>query len=334
MISEINRFFKNLLVSFMYGIKNTEDDILKQKTTLSESNTIEQKMQMNDLGDALLKGEVTEEVEMLRDRTYFVADESKKFKVIVDTVGTTKSVKNITKPNIPTVFSEEGFDIVLVTDNIEVATGVVESLKHVGKYGIPNTYPLTFEYEYSPKFKLKDYVKKLVLRKNESGEFRVDLYVPKYSGSFERLEKIFDTEINKSKEGKIKPINLEFKTVEFISNKTYGVDDLCEFKFKMIKLISINEFDGKHILTYEVEVLEFGSKITDKYKNKKLRQGYEDKTKKNLTLNFNDDVDNKHTCDRCGAPIKSNHDYRISKQTIGQGVCMDCLQTLLNKTNV
>lgn len=318
----------------MYGLKNTEDDIFKQKSTLSESNTIQQKMQMNDLGDALLKGEVTEEVEMLRDRTYFVSDESKKFKVIVDAIGTSKAVKSITKTNIPVVFSEEGFDIVLVTDNNEIATGVVESLKYVGEYGIPNTYPLTFEYEYSPKFKLKDYVKKLVLRKNESGEFRIDLYVPKYSGSFERLEKLFDTEINKSKEGKIKPINLEFKTVEFISNKTYGVDDLCEFKFKMIKLISINEFDGKHILTYEVEVLEFGSKITDKYKNKKLRHGYEHKAKKNLTLNFNDDIDNKHTCDRCGTPIKSNHDYRISKQTIGQGVCMNCLQTLLDKTNV
>ena len=54
-------------------------------------------MQQNDLAEALLKGEVTEQVEILRDRTYLISDESKKYKVIIDTVGTSKAIKKMAK---------------------------------------------------------------------------------------------------------------------------------------------------------------------------------------------------------------------------------------------
>ena len=84
MFDKLKNKIKNLSIAFIYGLRNTEKDILGQKSTPnSPGSSVEQQMQMNELGEALLKGVVTEEVEKLRDRTYLVSDESKKYKVII-----------------------------------------------------------------------------------------------------------------------------------------------------------------------------------------------------------------------------------------------------------
>ena len=83
MIKKILNKLRVFFIAFSYGLKKTEDDILSQKSSaLSGTNSIEQKMQMNQLAQDLLKGEVTQEVEIMRDRLYYVSDESKKFKVL------------------------------------------------------------------------------------------------------------------------------------------------------------------------------------------------------------------------------------------------------------
>ena len=333
MIKYISKKLKTLLVALSYGLKNTEHDILKQKSTSnSSSNASEQKMQANQLAEDLLKGEVTEEVSMLRDRTYMVSEESKKYKVIIDTVGTSKALKKTSKLNTPKIYdNENGYNLKLIMDNFPIPTGVLEGLNSVGGYGIKNKYPLKFEYQnYPPKFKLDEYVRKLVVRTGE--KIHLDLYIPKYVDSFERLEKIFDNEINKVRNGNIKPNNLLFDTIEFILNNTYGVDDLIEFKFKMIDFIGIAEYDGKHILMYEVEqVNSNNNKITDKYKNKKLRENYSNKKPRKQTLDLSEKNKQKNTCEHCGIEMESDYDYRISKATVGAGLCKKCLNKYLEK---
>lgn len=329
--------FKNklkiALVSFFYGLKKTEEDVLGQKSTaLSAANSIEQKQQMNQLAQDLLKGEVTQEVEILRDRVYFVSDESKKFKVMIDTVGTSKAFRNMTKANKPNVYEEDGYEVNIIMDNNAIPSGVIDGLNSVGTYGIKDIYPLKFTYEYNPpKFELNQYVKKLVVKIGTTeSDIRLDLYVPMFVDSYERLEKLFDNEINKVKEGKRKPNNLSFETVEFTSDKAYGVDDLCNFKFKFNKLISIAEYDGKNILTYQVDTIESGEKITDKYINEKLRADYANKAPRAKTLDLTDKKLEKHVCDKCGVEVESEYDYRITKSSIGIGLCKECLN-LYNK---
>lgn len=330
MLKKLKQKIRNAFVAFSFGLKNTETDIFGQKTNVSGAdNSITQKQKMNELADALLKGEVTEQVEMLRDRTYLVSEESKKYKVFINTVGTSKAMKKMGVVNVPKVFNEENYSIDIVMDNNAIPTGVLTALESVDGYGIPNEYPLKFEYseDYTPKFKIQEYVKKLVVRSDQTMETtKVDLYVPIHTDSFERLSKIFDNEINKVKDGRMKPFNLEFDSVEFISDKAYGTDDLRPYKFKMIKLLYISEFDGNNILTYEVEPIGEHEKITEKYKNKKLRDGYKNKDKRNSTLNLGGDTSEKHVCDACGGDMESEYDYRITKETIGKGLCKECLE--------
>lgn len=331
MIKYLKRKLRSIFLYLSYGLRNTENEIFGQKTKISDSNTITQKQQMNELADALLKGEVTQEVEKLRDRTYWVADESKNFKVIIDTVGTSKAIKKTGKKATPLTFNNlEGFEIKMIMDNYPEPTSILKSLDSVNGYGIQNQYPLKFQYEYAPKYGLDEYVRKLVLRTN--GEILLlDLYVPKHIDSFERMEKLFDNEINKVKNNKMKPVHLEFKTISFISNNTYGIEDRHNVSFEFIKFLSIAEFDGKNILTYEVKMSDINEKITDKYKNEKLRKSYENKESRNTKLDFTGEKE-KHKCDKCGEEVESNYDYRITKETIGIGVCKKCLEKY-NKKN-
>lgn len=336
MIKKIINNLRIIFIGFFYGLRNTESDILGQKTTsLSPDNSIQQKQQLNQLGEALLKGEVTEEVEMLRDRTYFVSDESKKYKVIINTVGTSKAVKkSMTAVNVPEVYNTNNeCTIKIIMDNLPTTTGVLTALESVGGYGIKNQYPIFFEYENTPKFKLEDYVKKLVIKiNNETNNTIVDLYVPRHTDSFERMEKLFDNEINKIYTNKIKPINVEFKELNFISNKCYGIEDLYEVKINFIKFIGVNEYDGKYILSYEVEASQSCDKITEKYKNEKLRKAYENKETRNTVLNLNPEK-KKIYCDKCGKEMESEYDYRITKVSTGKGLCKECL-TEFNKKHL
>ena len=326
MIKKIKKKFRRAFLAFSYGLKNTESDIFGQKIHGSESNSIEQKMQQNELGEALLKGEVTEEVEKLRDRTYLVVDEAKKYKVIIDTVGESKSVKKLQNKIHPRYFNEIGYDVVMSMDNNIIPSSVIEGLNSVGGYGIKNNHPLKFEYKYAPKFQLSDYIKKFVVRKNNDNELRIDLYVPFYVDSFERINKIFDNELNKIKTNERKPFNIEFDNLSFVSNKAFGTDDLVKYEYAMKNFIGINEYDGGNVLTYIVENIGSSTKITDKYKNQKLRDSYENNESRGTKLNLGLENKEKHKCERCGGDVYSDYDFRITKKTNGIGLCQNCLK--------
>lgn len=330
-IKKIKQYIRNLIVSFSYGLKNTESEIFGQKTGISEASHIQQKVSQNELAEALLRGEVTEEVEMLRDRTYLVSNESKKYKVVTDTVGTTKAFKKMAKKTPPKSYNEDGYEISLIMDNKVIPSGVLQGLNSVGGYGIEVNYPLKFEYEYTPKFKLDEYVSKLVIRESQDGSsMLMDLYVPKYTDSFERLKKIFDAEINKIKNQNKKPNNIQFKTVKFISENAFGSEDLIPYEYTFKKILNIEEFDGKHVLIYEVEKTKEEEKITEKYKNKKLRSAYENKEpRKGRVLNLGKIEVEKHKCEVCGEEIKNEYDYRILKETTGKALCENCLKNTI-----
>lgn len=315
-INKFLRWLKIFFVSLVYGLKNTEIDILSSKTNSSEPISINQNQEVNKLGEALLKGEVTEEVEMLRDRIYWVSEESHKYELIINTTGVTKARKKeglIHKT--PTVFNEGDFNIEIVMNNFPVSAGVSQSKP---------SYPLNFEYIQTPKFILEQYVNKLVLRSKNSYLF-IDLYVPKHTDSYNRLERMFSNEINKIKLKKSKSQHVKFDVVKFISQGAYGVEDLIPFTFKMIDFVSIAEYNEYNVLTYEVKQIERGEKLTNKYINKKLRDGYASGKKRNekATLNVFNHQDVSY-CSRCNSQM-NEYDSRIIKHTTGRYLCPKCL---------
>jgi hypothetical protein len=93
------------------------------------------------------------------------------------------------------------------------------------------------------------------------------------------------SEIKKSLNNNIKPINLEFETVSFITENAYGSDDLCEYKLEMNNLLTIQIFGPHNVVSYSVKPIIMGNKITDKFIKPELRQGYKEKRKKKDKIN-------------------------------------------------
>lgn len=96
----------------------------------------------------------------------------------------------------------------------------------------------------------------------------------------------------------------------------------------MKKFISINEFDGKNVLTYEVNASDKNEKVTEKYKNKKLRDSYENKEKRGTKIDLGNSPIKKHKCEKCGEDVENEYDFRITKKTIGVGVCQKCFEEM------
>ena len=239
--------FKNLVrkaaISLAYGLKGAESDMLKQKTTTSESSEIHQQKSSTELMQGLLKGEINQEVELLRDRMYYVSEESKKYKVStgnikvnskgeIEFVGDIKVTKKNNFIDKPKVFEDE-YKAFLAMETPLVTNGVLDTMNSVADKNIleKEESPLDIVYENYPKYKLQKFIEKVVLRKRENvneDDIVLDFYVPIMYEKGDNISSMLISEINKSLDKQIKPINLEFETVAFITEDAYGSDDLCE----------------------------------------------------------------------------------------------------------
>ena len=89
----------NKIYSFFYsipfGMKAAEDEVMLSKVDASSVDTgIHQQISQQRVGQDLLKGEVTQEVEELRYRDYKVYRESKHYKPIGDEMVKVENIKN------------------------------------------------------------------------------------------------------------------------------------------------------------------------------------------------------------------------------------------------
>jgi hypothetical protein len=280
----LKKIVRNISIHLAFGLKNAEAEIMLSKTANSDVTSITQNKTTNELADALLKGEVTEEVELLRDRTYFVLEESKKYKVtyVNEEIGEINSSKKLLNANKPKVFNESGYNVKLIQENYLIANGFTDRVYELENDLTVEHHPIKFTYEYNPpKFKLDKYIRKIVVRVDKDGKYRVDLYSPKHTDSIKRMEKIFNNELKNIFSNTIKYTSVLFKTVSFITENAYGAEDLQGYNFTMDEFISITDIKTDYILTYNVTPTLFASKITDKYIKPELREKYKNKSKKN-----------------------------------------------------
>lgn len=301
--------FKKLLqkaaISLAYGLKNTESDILKQKTTNSETNSIHQQKTTNELMQALINGEVTEEVQLLRDRMYYVSEEAKKLKVslenaVINSLGELEfdgDVKVVRINNFidkPKVF-EDDYKMFLSMETPLVVNGMLDTMNSVSDKNIleKEESPLNLTYIGYPKYKLHKFINKIVLRR-KGDDIVLDFYLPLMFEKGDNVYSMFNSEIKKAINNNNKPINLEFETVDFITEDAYGSDDLCEYKFEMKHLLTIQTYTSNYVVTYSVKPIVMGNKITDKYIKPELREGYKEKRRKRdkINVDFGDSLPN------------------------------------------
>lgn len=298
------KLIQKAVISLAYGLKNTENDLLGQKTTNSESNSIHQQKSTNELMKALLNAEVTEEVTLLRDRMYYISEEAKKLQISRDNIvinpntgelefdGDIKVIKTNNFIDKPKVFEDE-YGMFLSMETPLVVNSLLDTMNSVADKNIleKEESPLNLTYIGYPKYKLHKFINKVVLRrKNE--EIILDFYFPLMFTKGDNVSSTLSSEIKKVISNNIKPINLEFETVDFITDNAYGSDDLCEYKFEMNHLLTIQIYGSNYVVSYSVNPLIMGNKITDKYIKPELRQGYKEKRRKKdkVDVHFGDSL--------------------------------------------
>lgn len=359
----MNKFFrkvKSLWYGLFWGMKATEDTMLKGNTNGIPGTAIVQEVNEKRVSKALLKGEVTQEVEELRYRTYKVDRESKEYEYIAPTLAYKRDKQD---SKFVTYENSDNLEIVTIQPNDPIVEDIAESLKYVGGRGKKTKYTLKPRRDFVPRYRIEEYTKRLVIRKMDETHDMLDFYVSKYPNDKDFKSKGFVKEVEKIRDEKIKSDILDIMGISFVTSHAYKLEDMLEFEFDNLWFKEIGEFDGHYIIRFKARVLKGGIDLTKKYYSKTMDEKYKNKAKKEVTVDLFGVPEAKvYVCSRCGKEIRYDaseidekavtiprdindvvEDYdnvteymdaQISEQTYGFVLCKDCLKKHLEENNL
>ena len=346
-----------------YGMKATEDSVFHQSgLSIGEGTSIIKEVEDKRVSKALLKGEITQEVEELRYRTYKVDKESKTFEYFAPTLAM-KRDKQDTK--FLKYDDSDGLELITAQPNDFLVETVGETLEQVGGRGKRTQYRIKIKRNFVPRYKIEEYVTRLDVKKLDETHVILDMYVSIYPNDKDFKSKGFLSEIKKIRDEKIKSDILDYEEVSFVTSHAYKMDDMVKFVFKNIRFREIVEFDGHYIVRFKASVQEDVIDLTKIYYSKTMDEKYKNKEKKEVILNFSDYiVSNVYKCEECGKEVVLDNelidrlnayegrditqekiddenpqvlefmDMQISEQTFGKRLCSECLKKYLKENNL
>lgn len=363
LIENMKNKFLMFFYGLIYGMKATEDKVLHQTSnSIGGGSSIIKEVDDTRVSKALLKGEITQEVEELRYRTYKVDKESKTFEYFAPTLAM-KRDKQDTK--FLKYDDRDGLELITVQPNDFLVETVSETLEQVGGRGKRTQYRIKIKRNFTPRYKIEEYITRLDVKKLDDKHVILDMYVSKYPNDKDFKSKGFVREVEKIRDEKIKSDILDYEEVSFLTNHAYKMDDMVKFVFKNIFFREVVEFDGHYILRFKASIQQDIIDLTNIFYSKTMDEKYKNKEKKEVVLNFNDYlVKNVYKCDECGKEVVLDKemidsleayegrditqekietdnpqvlefmDMQISEQTFGKRLCSDCLKKYLKENNL
>lgn len=357
--NNIQMFFYGLF----YGMKATEDTMFHQSgLSVGEGTSVIKEVEDKRVSKALLKGEITQEVEELRYRTYKVDKESKTFEYFAPTLAM-KRDKQDTK--FLKYDDRDGLELITAQPNDFLVETVGETLEQVGGRGKRTQYRIKIKRNFVPRYKIEEYITRLDVKKLDDTHVILDMYVSIYPNDKDFKSKGFISEIKRIRDEKVKSDILDYEEVSFVTSHAYKMDDMVKFVFKNICFREIVEFDGHYIVRFKASVEENVIDLTKIYYSKTMDEKYKNKEKKEVILNFSDYiVSNVYKCEECGKEVVLDNelidrlnayegrditqekiedenpqvlefmDMQISEQTFGKRLCSECLKKYLKNNNL
>jgi len=332
----MSKWFKKQITNVALSLGNFEKNTFGQESIDGGTETGKhQRLNQNSVMDALLRGEITEDVEKLRWRIYktssamknygtkvvgytidghpitkitYVGDEERlaKMKIepsddyqlimVVDNTNISASVQTsldlniniydevVESETINTVDSNiiETDDLINSESNINLESNKTSTIGEIKNINIELNLPISLTREYTPKFKLENYTKKLHVKEISDKEFLLEFFISKYPEQFDKNNHFFLSDIKKILSNpKQYNSTVDFNTVHFITNNTVGVPDFLEFEYHKIKFDKIVEFNEFYVLKFTSEVKIEANSIIEKFKHAELDEKYNNKEKRN-----------------------------------------------------
>ena len=273
----MNKIWLNIRIFFTLlfkGLKNANDIAFtgNKDTDISCGNLIEQQKEVQNVYKDLLKGELTQEVIELRHEMYFAERASKKYKYN----GNGRAVKQNNINEYKGKLEEsDGLEVSIVQENqedpgslmdfgiynmgVEVSyeKNVDKQLRNIRQ----RKFTINIGRDFMSRFNLENYTSKIVLKPLNENETMFDIYISKYVKQFDNIHKLFLKQIEQIYIGYTRNDILDFKTLNFITYKAYGADDLLEFEFKDIQFENIIKFEEFYVLRFVGKNVKYGNDL-------------------------------------------------------------------------
>ena len=302
------------------GLKNANDIAFtgNKDTNIGTGSSIEQQKEVQNVYKDMLKGELTQEVIELRHEMYFAERASKKYKY----TGNGRAVKYKGK-----LEESDGLEVSLVQENkedpgslmdfgiynmgvdVSYEKKVDEQLRNIRQ----RKFTIHIGRDFIPRFNLENYTSKIVLKPLNENETMFDIYISKYVKQFDNIHKLFLKQIEQIYIGDTRNDILDFKTLDFITYKAYGADDLLEFEFKDIQFENIIKFDEFYVLRFIGKNVKYGNDLlNDIYDERTAKLNEEHAPRNNNMFEWNlalEDIEENNKADEAINLIKQElHD--------------------------
>lgn len=300
---------------FALATSSVEKNALSQDGGKEITNTSQiQRHKQGTLSDALIRGELTQEVKDLRWRMYKVADESENYNTKV--IGYDEDgfpITETTKINRAAGLSKikvdnhDDYKLELVVNNDEVTLGkFLDEIVELNVSDIVRTVDsngnqtatignikgevlnssnkperiIRCSREFRAKFEIEGYSKKMNVRTISETEKLLEFYISKYPNENDRKTNLFLSEIKKAIRNPRICDFIEITGVSFVSYNTTGIKDMLEFEYKISKFDKIIEFDGYYVVKFKADVIKNGNSLIEKFREVELDEKYKNKERK------------------------------------------------------
>lgn len=294
----MKKWLRNKLISLMLAFHWTENSLHAKSDELRMGVGKFQSLKQGTLADALINGEMTQEVMELRWRLYKVIQHADKLtstitgydnegNPIVETKNNTSSKHKLNKYKADG--SDDEFKLVMVVPNhiIPVATSDVfknlstdNNIKKEDYLGaFKNKKTIFVSRADKPLYDIEEYTDKLLIREMSETRVLLEFYVSKYPNENKR-SRFMLSEMKNILAGKHRSSVLDIERVFFITNNSLGSVNNLEYDFKVNKFHRIVEYGGHYVVKFVAEKVVYGDNIFEKYRMTDLDEKYEKKLKK------------------------------------------------------
>ena len=279
MIKIINKWVRKYISLLSLSLYRVEKNILKQDGgDLSSSNDIIQRERQGMLSDDLLQGKITLEVVTLRARLYKILQASANYE---HTGGDRCRKINSSISKKITGEPSDSHPVIMVIPNNKIPKNFLDSSDDIDT---KPEVPIIIGRSIIPKFKIEEYTEKMYIKDIGNGKNMLEFFISKYRDIYDKKTSFLVKNIERSMINPKTSDFLDINEVGFITYNSIGVQDFLEFKYSVLNIHKIIEYNGYFVVKFICEPTVNGLNITDKYINEVLDNKYKNKEQKSDTL--------------------------------------------------
>ena len=302
LINRIRLWFRLFFHGLFFGLRAADQTLTKQVS--GDDDEINHRLELDNVFNDMLQENETQQVQEMRDKNYRVYREANKYDITVTGMKTdgenfddedselyaSASKKVFSDKPMTNLLETRNYKITLVQDVKEYENDIVTKQKE-SETGeaiddkSTNIFEITYKDEIIPRFYIERYINRVVLKENDNGSYRVDLYFSQYARQFMKRDSLFIAELHRVFDGKSpKSDILAVDSISFITDKAFGSEDLHRITLRNFTYKKMCQYDGSFVI--EFACTKDDEDVVAKYRTKELDEKYATEAQKKQVVDI------------------------------------------------